>query len=71
MKKARTQFGLWVHEMNFTQREAAERLGLSIGRVKDYVRGYTNHTPPREGTPDLRTRLAMRAIKMGLLPWPK
>lgn len=71
MKKHHTQFAKWVDEMGFTQKEAGARLGLSRERVIDLIRGLTYHEPPREALPDLRTRLAMQAIKEGLQPWPE
>ncbi len=71
MKKHNTQFAQWVAEMGFTQKEAAAKLGLGRERVIDLIRGHTYHKPPQDAKPDLRTRLAMQAIKDGLFPWPE
>ena len=63
-----TDFARWMAEMGYTSAQAAEALGLSPARVQELKRGAA-YTEGREGEPDVRTRLAMAALRAGLAPY--
>jgi hypothetical protein len=55
-------------EMGFTNEQAAEALGLSLSRVKDFRAG-TSYVAGRSAEPDRVVLLAMAALKAGLSPY--
>lgn len=61
-------FARWMAEMDYDIAAAANALGLSKARVKEYRRDEA-YTAGRAGEPDLRTRLAMAALAAGLRPY--
>jgi hypothetical protein len=61
-------FARWMAEMGFTSEQAADALGLSLSRVKDFRAG-TAYTAGRSAEPDRVVLLAMSALKAGLTPY--
>jgi hypothetical protein len=54
-------------DMGFTNEQAAEALGLSLSRVKDFRAGTAYGG--RSAEPDKQLLLAMAALKAGLTPY--
>jgi hypothetical protein len=55
-------------EMSFTSEQAAEALGLSLSRVKEFRAG-ASYTAGRSAEPDRVLLLAMAALKAGISPY--
>lgn len=69
---AGTHFRRWRLEMEMTQDQAAQALGVSVSQVKNWDAGQdrARGTP---AAPPLAVRIVMRALSDGLTlkPWPE
>lgn len=61
------QLAAWRSDMNFSQRAAADALGLSLAGYQQLERG-SNWTTGKPVEIDRRTALACAAIRSGLSP---
>jgi|GEM_PF-5339670 len=66
----KTAFARWLDKMGYTQEAGRAALGLSLSHVKQLCAGV-HRTRGNTIKPDLRTRLAMRAVEKKLKPWPE
>lgn len=60
-------FRKWRKRCNFSQPDAAKKLGISVACVGMYDKGY-RYCPPGPVDVPLAIRLAAAAIENGLLP---
>lgn len=67
----KTAFARWLEALNLTYAGGAEALGLSKSRIVELATGRSRRKVKGSAAPDKRTRLAMRAVKEGLAPWPE
>lgn len=63
-----TAFALWMRQHGFTDLDAAEALGWSVGHIRNLRTGRRRDGQLAKVKVDFTTRLAMAAVDAGLDP---
>lgn len=71
LTKTQTAFRAWRRALGWSQKRAANELGLSLDQIRNYDTGSARTATRGPQAPDRRTRLAMAALDRGLDPWPE